>query len=60
MVADAQRVGNQTEFRRPGMSALRQRFRVTGGPLLAYSVEKLISQAHVILQANAKVAENPQ
>jgi hypothetical protein len=25
-----------------------------------YSVEKLISQAHVILQAHAKVAENPQ
>jgi hypothetical protein len=29
-------------------------------PALTDSVEKLISQAHVILQANATVAENPQ
>ena len=28
--------------------------------LVVYSVEKLISQAHVILQANAKAAETPQ
>jgi hypothetical protein len=41
------------------MAALRKAFCHRDRPELADSVEKLISQAHVILQANARVAENP-
>jgi hypothetical protein len=41
-----------------GALDLRRRFQVAEIPLLAYSVEKLISCAQTILQVNHSVAEN--
>jgi hypothetical protein len=42
------------------MAAIGRPIRVGEVPLLAYAVEKLISEAHATLHAYAKAAENPQ